>query len=83
MVLHLLPYDSRLCRVGTRLLRQACHPLQWIFFVVTVVFVVFEVVFRDRLVVPCSGFFIATVIFVVFKLVFGDRLMALEVDSLF
>jgi hypothetical protein len=44
-------------------------------FVATVVFVVFEVVFNDQLVVPCGGFFVATVVFVVFEVVFNDRLV--------
>jgi hypothetical protein len=45
------------------------------FFVATVVFVVFELVFGNRLVVPCGEFFVATVVFVVFELVFGNRLV--------
>jgi hypothetical protein len=45
------------------------------FFVATVVFVIYELVFCGRLFVPCGGFFIATVVFVVFEHVFDNRLV--------
>jgi hypothetical protein len=39
----------------------------------TIVFVIFENIFNDQLVVPCGGFFIAIVVFVIFEIVFNDQ----------
>jgi hypothetical protein len=55
--------------------RLCCQQWSCIFCHITVVFVILELVFSDRLVVPYGGLFSVTIVVVIFELVFFGRLV--------